>query len=522
MIIINSAAYVIPEFQSELGAIPPCMLPLGNQKLIQHQVKLLRKFENERIIVTLPLSYKLTLGEKSLINELDIDTVFIPDNFSLANALIYAINMFESYEKNIRILHGDTLIYDLPNQLDVISVARASTDYNWETVIHDLEKSSNLVWAGFFTFSDKNILLRSLSLSNGDFIKAIHLYGEVIVTNNLESKEWYDLGHINTYFVSRSKITTQRSFNSIKIEDGILYKSGNPSIKIIAEAHWLSDIPSRLKKYTPQIIESGRNDKDTPYYAMEYLSFLPLNEIYVHGRNSIFFWSMQFDLLNNYFKDSVLNAEELKKINIIEIEEETRRLYFDKSIKRIATYLNGIGEDFNSYGFEINEDFFLVKDIVSDCLDRTDKLPVIHSIMHGDLCFSNILYDSRSQRIKVIDPRGINSLNEMTFYGDQKYDLAKLAHSVLGMYDFIIAGRYQIKRNNKNNEVIEFELDERLRNIQRLFVDRVFIDHVSVREIMPLVVLLFLSMLPLHSDRADRQKAMLLNAIRIYKFYVLD
>ncbi len=142
--------------------------------------------------------------------------------------------------------------------------------------------------------------------------------------------------------------------------------------------------------------------------------------------------------------------------------------------------------------------------------------------MHGDLCFSNILYDSRSQRIKVIDPRGINSLNEMTFYGDQKYDLAKLAHSVLGMYDFIIAGRYQIKRNNKNNEVIEFELDERLRNIQRLFVDRVFIDHVSVREIMPLVVLLFLSMLPLHSDRADRQKAMLLNAIRIYKFYVLD
>ena len=82
-----------------------------------------------------------------------------------------------------------------------------------------------------------------------------------------------------------------------------------------------------------------------------------------------FFWSMQFDLLNNYFKDSVLNAEELKKINIIEIEEETRRLYFDKSIKRIATYLNGIGEDFNSYGFEINEDFFLVKDIVSDCLD---------------------------------------------------------------------------------------------------------------------------------------------------------
>ena len=37
---------------------------------------------------------------------------------------------------------------------------------------------------------------------------------------------------------------------------------------------------------------------------------------------------------------------------------------------------------------------------------------------------------------------------------------------------------------------------------------------------MPLVVLLFMSMLPLHEDRPDRQKAMFYNALRIYKKYI--
>ena len=32
MILISSAAYVISEFQAELGRIPPCFLPLGNKK----------------------------------------------------------------------------------------------------------------------------------------------------------------------------------------------------------------------------------------------------------------------------------------------------------------------------------------------------------------------------------------------------------------------------------------------------------------------------------------------------------
>ena len=42
MIVINSGAYVIPELQAEYGKIPPCMLPLGNKRLLEHQIEAIR------------------------------------------------------------------------------------------------------------------------------------------------------------------------------------------------------------------------------------------------------------------------------------------------------------------------------------------------------------------------------------------------------------------------------------------------------------------------------------------------
>ena len=51
------------------------------------------------------------------------------------------------------------------------------------------------------------------------------------------------------------------------------------------------------------------------------------------------------------------------------------------------------------------------------------------TMMHGDLCASNILIDNRSKLIKLIDPRGgmdtfFNSKNNII--GDYRYDIAKL------------------------------------------------------------------------------------------------
>ena len=65
-----------------------------------------------------------------------------------------------------------------------------------------------------------------------------------------------------------------------------------------------------------------------------------------------------------------------------------------------------------------------LSDITKFCISKSKNhvLPAIH----GDLCLSNILFNSRINSIKVIDPRGIGYNNNLTIYGDQNYDLAKI------------------------------------------------------------------------------------------------
>ena len=64
-------------------------------------------------------------------------------------------------------------------------------------------------------------------------------------------------------------------------------------------------------------------------------------------------------------------------------------------------------------------------------------------VVHGDLCLSNILYDLRSRVCKLIDPRG--SFGAAGIYGDPRYDVAKLYHSIYGLYDFITNDLFHVE-----------------------------------------------------------------------------
>ena len=93
-------------------------------------------------------------------------------------------------------------------------------------------------------------------------------------------------------------------------------------------------------------------------------------------------------------------------------------------------------------------------------------------VLHGDFCFSNILYDFRSSKIKTIDPRGMTPDGHQTIYGDICYDIAKLSHSVLGLYDWIVAGYYEV--SIKNNKIkLEIADGGLHRETQQVFVELV-------------------------------------------------
>lgn len=516
MIIINSGAYVIPEFQAELGRIPPCMLPIGNRKLIESQVYELRKhYTLEKIYVTLPESYRLTLNEHRLLEELDVKPIATSDDFSLAESILFALNTSDIEERGvIRLVHGDTLIMDLPNptESNALGVAYSGDDYGWQ--VERTDSGRPLVWCGFFSFSHRKDLIQTLALSRGHFVKAVQDYRRRHPMELLHLQNWHDLGHVNTYFRSRAAITTQRAFNTLQVVQGVVYKTGEPDIKIQAEGNWFDRLPVRLRRFTPQLIDKGTSRKGQSYYQLEYLPIMPLNELFVHGRNSASEWRRLFELLNQFLQLCATDATSAE--TQAAIREDFDQLIAEKTHKRLKEYSVTTGFDLDHPMQYATHRLPSIQQIAEECIQRARELPALPAVMHGDLCFSNVLFDSRADQIKVIDPRGLTAQGELSIYGDQKYDLAKLAHSVIGLYDFIIAGRYRLMEQGLYHVELDFELDERIYEIQQIFSNHEFGHSLTISQILPLVILLFLSMLPLHQDRPDRQRAMLANAVRLY------
>ncbi|MDO4250044.1 MAG: hypothetical protein Q4C68_00890 [Moraxella sp.] len=517
MLLINSGAYVGLEFQAEIGIIPPCMLPIGNKKLIELQIEQAKKaFPDEMIVLSIPESYKLTINEDRLIKSLGIILQPVPDDFSLAESMLYVMNVQPSKGEGVRVLHGDTFICDLPHGFDVIAVVEHRQGYNWRT---ETMVDGDVIWGGYFAFSSKLTLIKALATSKGNFVQAVENYRSQFMMQLEVIKDWHDCGHINTFFDTRAKITTQRSFNSLLIEGGVVTKSSHKALKMQAEINWFNALPASLKKFRPQFIESGVGEDGHQFYRIEFLSLLPLNELYVHGRNRLIFWQRIFNLIQEYFELSArcMSFDDIWKQAI---QHSSDRLYRNKTMLRLEMFAKDSGKNLDEAVYYQGKDLGSISQIAQNCIDKSLALPCVPTVMHGDLCFSNMLFDPRGQRLKLIDPRGIDEDDKLTIFGNQTYDLAKLAHSVIGMYDFIIAGRYQIDEAAGSPAII-FDIDERLARIQNAFLETEFIKEVGVKQIMPAVVLLFLSMIPLHDDRPDRQEAMMLNAFRLYHDFVI-
>lgn len=427
-------------------------------------------------------------------------------------ALLYLLNTID-YAANepIRLLHGDTLISTLPQRLDCVAVASTQDEYAWE-----LENIANdsLVWCGYFAFSSARQFVKALAIEQGDFVKAVHLYAkESLQVSHPVVNDWFDLGHVNTYFRSRSAITTQRAFNDLKIDNGVVWKSGTPSKKIEAEANWFITLPAYLKRFTPQFIQQGvENDK--PFYETEYLPCLPLNEIFVHGKNAVIFWENILNLIAFYMNES--RKAEIDDAIKAQIQQDSVALYSDKTFERLESYANQKQLNLDMPSKYDSRVLPSIRSITQECIDRTLALPIIPAITHGDLCFSNIMYDSRANNIKVIDPRGLNTKQELTIYGNQSYDLAKLCHSFIGLYDFIIADAFSVSKSESIGIKLSFNLDKRFLDIQQMFLSKQLLPSITNTEIMPATILLFLSMIPLHFDKPHRQEAMLANALRLY------
>ena len=520
MFLIMSAAYVGQELMSEFGKIPPSFLPLGNRRLFQHQVRTVPSDVN--IFISIPESYKVPDIDLEWLSDHSVNIIYTPNDLSLGASLVAALNLAEhTLDSPLHVLFGDTLITSLPTGDDIIGISEAQDSYNWAVVtnndLHWLENSennlslnSNNIVNGYFKFSEPRQLMKSITQCHWNFLEGLNLYHKEIGLTGVKTERWLDFGHVNTYYRSKAAFTTQRAFNELKITDKWVEKSSYKNQKIKAEANWFNQLPSMMRGYIPQFLGSTEiNGRFS--YRLEYLHHTALNELFVFSEIPSIVWIRILDSCADFI-DTCLSYSAPKNEPVNCLNE----LFSVKTKQRLAQYCDSNNIDMYQKWFFNEERSISLSELVEDSEKHLPTLRQQQTVLHGDFCFSNILYDFRTGRVKTIDPRGLTPNNELTIYGDSRYDLAKLSHSVLGMYDWIIAGYYNVTIENNR---IRFSLSG-LR--QSKATQQAFIEIIESRfgltalNLYAMQIQLFLSMLPLHSDEPQRQKALFANAFRLY------
>ena len=521
MFLIMSAAYVDQELKSEFGRIPPSFLPLGNVRLFKHQVQ--SSLEGLEVYLSLPESYSVPERDAKWLQSNNVKVVRTPEGIELGASLVAALNLVEfSYNSPLHVLFGDTLINPLPIGDDIVAISEVKDSYNWAFVTNDdmhwlgssdnhLNVNTTKAVSGYFKFSQPKNLIKAITMSHWDFIEGLNKYHKEVGLSTVDVNNWLDFGHVNTYYRSKTSFTTQRAFNELVIKPTYIEKSSIKNQKIRAEANWYEMLPSMMRGYTPQYLGSI-NGNGRFSYRLEYLHHTALNELFVFAELPVNIWQQIIASCLD-FVDLCIDNKAPKGEDTNSLEQ----LFSIKTSARLDEYCTNNAIDINQRWTFNKELCASLSELVLDSELHIPKGLLPATVLHGDFCFSNILYDFRTSRIKTIDPRGLTIDNDLTIYGDVRYDLAKLSHSILGMYDWIVAGYFQ---NEINDYDITFELagSRQYKDLQQAFIELVEERYgLTALNLYAMQIQLFLSMLPLHADHPQRQQALLANAFRLHQ-----
>ena len=243
----------------------------------------------------------------------------------------------------------------------------------------------------------------------------------------------------------------------------------------------------------------------------------PLNELFVHGRHELAYWNRILVMYEEWFTHALeFGRLGTPKDDLNRIRQE---LVQHKTHTRLRAFGEKTGFDLNAKVTVNGKQLCSVSDLAEIAIDTAMVLDPIPALVHGDICFSNALYDSRNNRLRFLDPRGISSETNSAI-GDLRYDIAKLAHSIAGHYDLLIAGNFSAVNEADYSFSFQVHTNNTQDTLAKQFYEGNLFYASQLKEAAKVsladTVLLFLSMLPLHSDRPDRQLAFILNAYRLW------
>jgi len=516
ILLITSAAYVNAELAAEYGQLPPSFLPFGHGRLYDAQLAILPR-EGARCVLTLPASFSPSAWDMRALEEAGVEILAVPDALSLGESVLYALTLCDA-RGPLQILHGDTLFLDLlPEEEDSIGVATTTDAYAWGAVRPSggrafnrrvvAEEAGEEVLTGWLSFASASTFIRALTRTRGDFLAALDIYGAERPLRLREMSGWLDFGHLQTFYRARTQVSTARAFNALTVSRHAVLKTGSRTDKLQAEAAWFEALPPPLRLHTPAFLGSVPDG-----YRIAYEFSPTLHELFVFGGLEPATWRRIMAGCFDFLEACAAFGAEAPA----SARDALHVLAIGKTEARLADWSTATGVSLDVEWRYDGAPLPSLRRIAERTASLAAEGAPIPGIMQGDFCFPNTFFDFRQHLVKVIDPRGSLRDGEHTAYGDLRYDLAKLNHSIEG-YDLILAGRHTLERRGPRDLALHLSHEGAagfLRSIATEFALRG--RRVSDAGITALTIHLFLSMLPLHADRPDRQMAFLANALRLY------
>ena len=526
-VLILSAGKIEKELEKIFGSIPSGLIPLNGKPVIFRIIDKLLDEGFRKISIT--VGYKKEIIQEIISKQYKkkVKIEFISTEFQKPPGSSVKTAMNRCTEEKLLIILGDTLIEnnltELINKKNsfVLISQKFEKPENWCVITHkneklekifDKEKNLNkneeqYALVGVYYFDNMDSLKRILdTFKENDRLEISSIIKEYKIKNNISTelaKEWHDVGHIENYFTTKQFMLKARYFNSLQLDNSskIVTKMSENAEKLINEIDWYKKIPDEISELIPKIVDSEISDK--PFLKLEYVGLPTLAEIWLYSELSNDFW---FKIIEKLFE----TLDKFNKYSENVTLQEYNSIYFEKTVERVNELINSdnlfkkiFSQEFIFINGKKFRNWHLIKDQlelkINKLFDKEDNC-----LIHGDLCFSNILYDSKNKNFKLIDPRGKWGHD---VYGDIKYDVAKIRHSIVGGFDTITNGLYSAIYDEMDGIITDVykpkNYDDVCEKLDLRIKERWDLDKIKIIE-----GLLFISMLPLHKDHFERQLAL--------------